>query len=469
MLKQQARLLTTLAVILDMVMIAVSFAFTHNILLQMHFSLAHLREYAGFLLIILPVWFFCFYHFGIYESMRSKVVGEVLSRLIKAHLTASIMTSSLVFLLDPNAFGRKFFLLFACLALLMLVFGKMILRVVLHQFRRRGYNVRNILLAGDGAKADEFIRLIEQHADWGFRIIGIIGASSAVSHRGEHYPYLGEMEDVISVCKQYMVDEVVFCLPRSMGEPVECLVHDLNEMGVTSRMVLDLMDFPASRSELSIFHDELPMLTFYSKAFDAKQLLAKRVLDIIGASVGLALFGLMLPAIAYLVRRDSPGPVFFGQERVGENGRRFRCWKVRSMYIDAEERKKELMAKNEISGAMFKMQNDPRVTPIGRFLRKSSLDEFPQFWNVMLGEMSLVGTRPPTPDEVAQYENWQRKRICIRPGITGLWQVSGRSQIQDFDDVARLDIRYIENWSIWLDFKIILKTLWVVIGGRGAS
>jgi len=234
-------------------------------------------------------------------------------------------------------------------------------------------------------------------------------------------------------------------------------------------MVLDLVDFPAHRREISLFHDTLPMLTFYSKAFSASQLLAKRCLDIIGAVVGLLLLSIMLPFVALAIKLESAGPVFFSQLRLGEQGRPFRCWKLRSMFVDAEARKQELMAHNEMSGQMFKIKDDPRVTRVGRFIRKTSIDEFPQFWNVLKGEMSLVGTRPPTPDEVANYEDWHRKRICIKPGITGLWQVSGRNQIQDFDEVARLDIRYVENWSIWLDIKILFQTLWVVTLGRGAS
>jgi exopolysaccharide biosynthesis polyprenyl glycosylphosphotransferase len=469
MLKQQARVLTAIAIIVDMTLVALAFITAHSLISRIDAPPGNLYEYLWFLPFILPAWFASLYHFGIYGSMRSKRIGQILANLLKAHLTISVVASSMVFFAEPHVFGRKFFLLFVCLAFLALVSGKLLLRFVLYQFRRRGYNVRTILLAGSGSKADEFIRLIEQHAAFGFRIIGIVGASSAVSDWSKQYPYYGDINDVVTICKREMVDEVVFCLPRSEMGTVEILVHDLSEMGITSRMVLDLIDFPASRSELSIFHDELPMLTFYSKAFDPKQLLAKRILDVLGASVGLMLLGVLLPLLAFLIRRDSPGPIFFGQERVGENGRRFRCWKLRSMYIDAEERKKELLAQNEMSGAIFKIKNDPRVTPIGRLLRKSSLDEFPQFWNVLRGEMSLVGTRPPTPDEVEQYENWHRKRLCIKPGITGLWQVTGRNQIQDFNEIARLDIRYIENWSVWLDLKIIFKTVWVVVGGRGAS
>jgi lipopolysaccharide/colanic/teichoic acid biosynthesis glycosyltransferase len=168
------------------------------------------------------------------------------------------------------------------------------------------------------------------------------------------------------------------------------------------------------------------------------------------------------------IRLESPGPIFFGQTRVGENGRKFTCWKFRSMYLDAEERKRELLHLNEMGGAIFKIRDDPRVTRVGKFLRKTSLDELPQFWNVLRGEMSLVGTRPPTPDEVEKYENWQRRRISIKPGLTGLWQVSGRNSISDFNEVVRLDLKYIDGWSLGLDIKLLLKTLKVVFFREGA-
>jgi lipopolysaccharide/colanic/teichoic acid biosynthesis glycosyltransferase len=177
---------------------------------------------------------------------------------------------------------------------------------------------------------------------------------------------------------------------------------------------------------------------------------------------------LLYPFIALAIRLDSPGPLFFRQVRVGENGRLFTCWKFRSMYRDAERRKGELIPLNEMSGAIFKMRNDPRVTRVGRFLRRTSLDELPQFWNVLLGEMSLVGTRPPTPEEVTGYGHRHRKRICIKPGITGLWQVSGRNDIRDFDEVVRLDIEYIDQWSLWLDVKILMKTFRVLLARNGA-
>ena len=311
---------------------------------------------------------------------------------------------------------------------------------------------------------------MEQHAAWGLKIVGLIQCGDNQDSGGHaNCIVLGGVDSLISTCRHYAIDEVVFCLPKEHVATVDAYIRELETMGVTVRMVLDFHnESPQSRRELSWFHGEHPMVTFYARAFDSEQLFLKRCLDIVGALVGIVLILLLFPFIALAIKLDSPGPLLFSQRRVGENGRIFQCWKFRSMYVDAEEHKKELLRMNEMSGAMFKIKDDPRITRVGKFLRKTSLDELPQFWNVLRGEMSLVGTRPPTPDEVATYENWHRKRICIKPGITGLWQVSGRNEIQEFDEVVRLDIEYIDRWNLWLDIKLLFKTLWVVFIRKGS-
>jgi exopolysaccharide biosynthesis polyprenyl glycosylphosphotransferase len=249
---------------------------------------------------------------------------------------------------------------------------------------------------------------------------------------------------------------------------VENDIQNMQELGITVRMILDLHDSHAAKKELSLFHGKFPMMTYYYKAFDGNELFMKRLVDVVGAFVGLCLTVVLLPFIAVVVKLDSKGPIFFRQKRVGENGRIFTCWKFRTMQTDAEDRKQALLDKNEMNGAIFKIRNDPRITRVGRILRKTSLDELPQFWNQQKGEMSLVGTRPPTPEEVRKYDNWHRRRISIKPGITGLWQVSGRNEIQDFDEVVRLDLEYIDRWNLWLDIKILLKTMEVVAGRSGS-
>ena len=211
------------------------------------------------------------------------------------------------------------------------------------------------------------------------------------------------------------------------------------------------------------------MITYANRIVPSGQLVLKRIMDIVGALAGCAALLLIMVIFGPLIKLESPGPMFFSQKRVGRNGRVFKMYKFRSMYADAEERKKELMAKNEMKGLMFKMEHDPRITKIGAFMRKTSLDEFPQFINILMGDMSLVGTRPPTLDEFAQYSPYHKKRLSFRPGLTGMWQVSGRSDITDFEEIVRLDVEYIDHWSIGLDMKILLKTLLAVFAGRGAK
>ena len=214
---------------------------------------------------------------------------------------------------------------------------------------------------------------------------------------------------------------------------------------------------------------EMFMATYTLRTQSTWQLVLKRVMDICGAVVGLILCGIISIFLIPAIKLDSPGPAIFSQIRIGKNGRRFKFYKFRSMYIDAEERKKDLMAQNEMSGLMFKMKDDPRITKVGKFIRKTSIDELPQFFDVLRGDMSLVGTRPPTLDEYKQYESHHKRRLSMKPGITGLWQVSGRSDIEDFEDVVKLDVQYIDNWSLWGDIKILFKTVWVVFAGRGAK
>ena len=346
---------------------------------------------------------------------------------------------------------------------------KIILRHLLGFFRRKGYNTRNLLIVGTKEKARRFCQLMDDHKDWGLQIIGFLQVKDEpIKPEVFGYRVLGPVADLLTVCKSNPVDEVVLCLPKDCVIDAEEFLIDLEELGITVRMALDFFELPRSNRELSFFHDEIPILTFHTKSLDAYQLFLKRVLDIFGALVGLSITVLLYPCIAWAIKKDDPGPVFFAQERVGENGRIFKCWKFRSMYLDAEERKNELLDRNEMKGAIFKIKEDPRITPVGKFLRRTSLDELPQFWNVLKGEMSLVGTRPPTPAEVAEYENWHRRRISIKPGITGLWQVSGRNTIEDFNEIVRLDLDYIDRWNIWLDIKLLFRTLKVVFMRNGS-
>ena len=247
------------------------------------------------------------------------------------------------------------------------------------------------------------------------------------------------------------------------------MILEFEKMGIVVNLNLDLFDLGLEGERRVYNLEQYQVLAFSSRLFDYRMVQIKRLIDILGALVGMVITVIVGAVLAPFLLLESPGPLIFCQKRVGVNGRVFHFYKFRSMYVDAEERKKELMAQNEVSGLMFKMENDPRVTKVGNFIRKTSIDELPQFWNVLKGDMSLVGTRPPTLDEYQQYSYYQKRRISFRPGITGLWQISGRSDIKDFDEVVRLDLKYIDNWSLVLDFKIILKTILVVLRGIGAK
>ena len=263
-------------------------------------------------------------------------------------------------------------------------------------------------------------------------------------------------------------DEVFINTPNIPQRDMEDIFMGFEEMGVNTHYNLELPYVGKAVSSVDDFLD-YTVITYSMFRSSYKRLFIKRIFDIIGGFVGLILTGIITLFLAPAIKLDSPGPVFFSQTRIGKNGRRFKIYKFRSMYIDAEERKKELMAQNEMSGLMFKMEDDPRVTKVGKFIRKTSLDEFPQFLNVLKGDMSLVGTRPPTENEFKEYNEHYRRRLSMTPGLTGMWQISGRSDIQDFDEVVKLDLKYIDNWSLTEDFVILLKTVGVVLFSKGAK
>ena len=276
------------------------------------------------------------------------------------------------------------------------------------------------------------------------------------------------LDKLVNTVVTYQIDDVVFKLPGQGQKALFELITDFEDMGANCHYALDVPTGARGNATMEMF-GEMFMATYTLRTQSTWQLVMKRVMDICGAVVGLILCGIMSIFLIPAIKLDSPGPAIFSQIRIGKNGRRFKFYKFRSMYIDAEERKKELMKNNEMDGLMFKMEDDPRITKVGKFIRKTSLDEFPQFWNVLVGDMSLVGTRPPTEDEFNKYNGHYKRRLMMTPGITGLWQVSGRSSITDFDEVVKLDLEYIDNWSLLGDIKILFKTVISVIKRDGAE
>ena len=281
-------------------------------------------------------------------------------------------------------------------------------------------------------------------------------------------PIVANRNTMLQYAIREVVDEVFILLPED-DEQIQSLVQRFEEMGITVDLNINLyeLDVESGTKYLNRI-GKYPTVTFAQREIPLHMIAIKRLLDILGGIVGLMITAVVTIILGPLIKLESPGPLFFSQKRVGRNGRIFKIYKFRSMYADAEERKKELMDQNEMDGLMFKMTDDPRITKIGKFIRKTSLDELPQFWNVLKGDMSLVGTRPPTVDEFEQYEGYHKRRLSMTPGLTGVWQVSGRSDITDFEEIVSMDVEYITNWSLKRDIEIILKTVQVVLHSDGA-
>ncbi len=366
-------------------------------------------------------------------------------------------------------FSRLVYLIFAVTNTVITFVAHVVYKRFMLDYYRKSVNNTKMLVLTKETTAQEVLETLQQEKTWDYDITAV--ALYDVDMQGDEIagvPVVASMEDVYDVVCQMMVDEVFISLPGVPVTEIREMVQRFEEMGLVCHYRVDLF----SKANPNTYVQQLAgysVISFTLQSMDSRRMLIKRLMDIVGSLIGCVLTLLITPFVALAIKIDSPGPVFFSQTRIGKNGRRFKIWKFRSMYIDAEERKKELEAQNEIKGLMFKMEDDPRITKVGKFIRKTSIDETPQFLNILLGDMSLVGTRPPTEDEFEQYNGYYRRRMSITPGLTGMWQVSGRSDIQDFEEIVKLDLEYIDNWSLMLDIKILFKTVFAVLGRKGSK
>ena len=366
-------------------------------------------------------------------------------------------------------FSRLVYLIFAVTNTVITFAAHVVYKRFMLDYYRKSVNNTKMLVLTKETTAQEVLETLQQEKTWDYDITAV--ALYDVDMQGDEIagvPVVASMEDVYDVVCQMMVDEVFISLPGVPVTEIREMVQRFEEMGLVCHYRVDLFN----KANPNTYVQQLAgysVISFTLQSMDSRRMLIKRLMDIVGSLIGCVLTLLITPFVALAIKIDSPGPVFFSQTRIGKNGRRFKIWKFRSMYIDAEERKKELEAQNEIKGLMFKMEDDPRITKVGKFIRKTSIDETPQFLNILLGDMSLVGTRPPTEDEFEQYNGYYRRRMSITPGLTGMWQVSGRSDIQDFEEIVKLDLEYIDNWSLMLDIKILFKTVFAVLGRKGSK
>jgi len=426
-----------------------------------------LDKYLWLLLIILPVWYGLLSFQGFYESFRTKRFTEIAWIIMKTGFLATLVTGTMIFILKLTYVSRIFIILFSVMSVSLLSLEKLVLIESFKHARPGENSYKHILVIGTGKRAEKFIQMVEEHSEWGMKIAGIIDDErEKIGMEVSKVKVIGLLKDIPNVLHRKIVDEVVFIIPRSWLSRIEESILSCEREGIKVSVAVDLFNFKIGKLQATDLGG-IPLMRLETTRGSPWQLFIKRATDFAVCLIALIILAPVLLLTALAIKLSSPGPIFFKQERNGMNGRKFTLLKFRSMVVGAEKMQEELLALNEMDGPVFKIKNDPRITRIGSFLRKTSLDELPQLINVLKGDMSLVGPRPPIPGEVSNYETWQRRRLSMRPGITCFWQISGRNEI-GFENWMKLDLEYIDNWSLWLDFKILLKTIPVVLFGTGA-
>jgi exopolysaccharide biosynthesis polyprenyl glycosylphosphotransferase len=466
-LKQNARVRSLGLRVLDLGALSAAFPVAYfvrdRLLAERPTELYPIVEYWPVLALTILLWIGASWAARVYAPTRKHPVVTELVRVARALGMVAIAISALGYLLKREDVSRLFVAAYFALGFLLVVAG----RAAARAFGRsgNGERARRYAVAGCGPFAREVVRTVTANPDWGLGFAGyVIDGPAPAPLAGEKI--LGTIEELPRLLQSHVLDEIIFALPRQRLDEIEGAVLLCEEQGVSARVCVELFTPRIGRMEVDDL-DGIPALSFSTTPSDALALVGKRVFDVCVSLAALLALAPLLAVVALAIRVDSPGPIFFRQRRVGVNGREFPLYKFRSMHRDAEARLAALREKNEVSGPVFKIRDDPRVTRVGRFIRRASIDELPQFWNVLRGEMSVVGPRPPLPSEVREYERWQRRRLSVKPGITCTWQVSGRNEIE-FERWMRLDLHYIDHWSLWHDLKLVAKTIPAVLSGRGA-
>jgi exopolysaccharide biosynthesis polyprenyl glycosylphosphotransferase len=481
MLKQKARVVAQIVFGVDLVLTSVAFFaafFIRDLILpvidpvRFPTGLFPLAEYLKIYPLVLIIWSVLLFSYNSYHSHRTIPLTKEALTTIRVAFVGNVLLATLAYLLPLRQLSRSWFVLFSVLAAILLVAEKVLVRVLARWVRSKGLNYRTVLIVGTGRRATDIARMIVGHKYWGYKILGFVSDGHRLSNGWARYRIYGNVPDMKRILEAHEIDEpideVVFAVTRKKLDEMKQIFIMCEELGIRTRVAMNIFQNRVARLELEEL-EGVPFLTFTTTPSNEAQLALKRALDVAVSLLVLALAGPVIGIAALAIRYTSPGSVLFKQKRIGLNGRMFTLYKFRTMIEDAHARREEVAHLNEMNGPAFKAKADPRVTPVGRFLRRFSLDEIPQLWNVLKGDMSLVGPRPPIPEEVASYHRWHRRRLSMKPGLTCLWQISGRNDIQDFDSWMKLDLQYIDNWSPSLDFKILLRTIPAVLSGKGAS
>ncbi len=429
-------------------------------------SLPPFEWYLPVVVCILLVWPLVFYALGLY-GRQGRTLNSESSAILTSVAIAGLLLIAFIFSARLTFISRPVIVVF----LLLDFVAVMGLRRLVRAWLLHGGEPRRILVAGGRREATEAAALVNAHRDWGLEVAGIVTDGRWTDDGTTKFRVLGTYADLPRLAQDHHAAEVLFApATGQLGDLHDTagVIASLEEQGTVVRLAMNFLPRSIARISFDQLGEDFPLLTFSTTPGNEVRLAVRRVVDVALALTLLVLLSPVLLAIAIGIKLTSPGPVLFRQVRCGLHGRRFTFLKFRTMRIDAERLKPLLEPFNEMDGPAFKMRNDPRVFPFGGFLRRTSLDELPQLWNILRGDMSFVGPRPSVVEEVNQYQLWQRRRLSMKPGLTCLWQISGRNELT-FDEWMRLDLEYIDNWSLWLDLKIALKTVPAVLLRRGAK
>lgn len=403
---------------------------------------------------------------NLYSPLRLTSILHEQRLSVQACLTSGLLLTGALYLIHAEDIPRSIVLVTLVLVTVSLSLRRLVYRLLIYRAFERGVGTRNVLIVGTGPEAHALRHHLESIKHLGYAFKGFIDfpvfRSRLTATSGD---IVGSLDNLFQLARKQFVDEIFFTTPCERGI-VQDVLDQARAQGVALRLVPDMYDGLAWNSPIE-YIGQFPTIPLHCGQVPEFGLVLKRILDIFLAILGLLILSPVLLAIAIAIKLDSHGPVFYSSERIGKKGRVFRCTKFRTMVRDADKRRADVMHMNERDGVLFKISNDPRITKLGRFLRKYSLDELPQFFNVLRGDMSIVGPRPPLASEVREYKLNHLRRLDVTPGITGLWQVQAR-QDPSFDNYISLDVTYIENWSMWLDLKIIARTIGVVFAGTGS-
>jgi exopolysaccharide biosynthesis polyprenyl glycosylphosphotransferase len=432
-------------------------------------------NYYTVLFLTIIIWYIIFGVFDLYSSFRKQSFSQILWKVIKAVACGVILLNFALYLLKIFDVSRIMMGIFYVSNVFLLSLSKGIICRVLAHFRKKGFNFRNILVVGGKERAKDIIDAIGERLGAGYSVIGCIGLEGDEVGKSikNDIKYIGTVTQLKDILQKEVVDEIIFAIPLNLIDDASKHIATAEELGVSVRILpewhINKLMYRSGNTHIQI-EDFLgiPTMSFTSSPVEKGEIFIKNILDYLCSVV---LFVVCLPffiIISILIKLSSEGPVFFKQERCGLHGRRFMVYKFRTMVVDAEKKLQLIDTYNESDGPVFKIKKDPRIIPyVGTFLRKTGFDELPQLINVLKGEMSLVGPRPPIPSEVEKYDFWQRRRLSMKPGITCLWQCMPRRNDIRFKDWMKLDLKYIDNWSLKLDLKILFKTALVVFTGQG--